>query len=195
MPRSHRAPPLACVRVTLSLGFALIAILIFTAWGAAAQQGMAAQEANIAKEVRHVLVLLPYYSVFDNLEYKVQDGKVTLLGQVVNPVLKGDAEKAVKRVEGVTQVNNQIEVLPLSPMDNQLRRAIFRAIYNSPSLQMYEVRSVPPIHIIVKNGHVTLEGVVATAMDKQIAGMAANRVPNVFSVTNDLRVENETAPE
>ena len=184
------------LRVSLFCLFALIPLQRAAEATRAPQappQGSAAEQAQIAKEVRHVLVLLPYYSVFDNLEYKVEGGKVTLLGQVVNPVLKDDAGRAVKRVEGVTEVDNQIEVLPLSPMDNQLRRALYRKIYSSPALQMYEVRSVPPIHIIVKNGHVTLEGVVATSADKTVAGLAANQVPNVFSVTNNLRVENERA--
>jgi hyperosmotically inducible periplasmic protein len=147
-------------------------------------------EAWLTKEVRHQLVMLPFYSVFDNLEYQVQGSKVVLMGQVVQPVVKDDAAGAVKHIEGVTQVDNQIQVLPLSPMDNQIRRAEYRAIYGSPTLQMYQVRSVPPIHIIVDNGHVTLEGVVATQADKNIAGLMANRVPDVFSVTNNLRVEN-----
>ena len=163
------------------------------AFGAATNQashenGQVEQPA-LTREVRHVLVLLPFYSVFDNLEYKVEGGKVTLLGQVVRPDLKDDAEKAVKQVRGVESVDNQIEVLPTSPMDDQIRRAEYQAIYSKPSLQMYEVRSVPPIHIIVKNGHVTLEGVVATQADKDVAGIVANAVPNVFSVTNNLRIE------
>ena len=147
-------------------------------------------ETWLTKEVRHQLVLLPFYSVFDNLEYQVEGSKVVLMGQVVQPVVKDDAAGAVKHIEGVTQVDNQIQVLPLSPMDNQIRRAEYRAIYGSPTLEMYQVRSVPPIHIIVANGHVTLEGVVATEADKNLAGLMANRVPDVFSVTNNLRVEN-----
>jgi hyperosmotically inducible periplasmic protein len=193
MRRFDRASLLHVALVSLCLLTALIRAQSAVAAGTAAPQGTAAEEAQIAKEVRHVLVLLPYYSVFDNLEYRVDGSKVTLLGQVVNPVLKDDAGRAVKRVEGVAQVDNQIEVLPLSPMDNRLRQALYRKIYSSPSLQKYEVRSVPPIHIIVKNGHVTLEGVVATAMDKQLAGLAANQVSGVFSVTNNLRVENDGA--
>jgi hyperosmotically inducible periplasmic protein len=193
MRRFDRASLLRVTLVSLFLLTSLIRAQSAVAAGTAAPQGTAAEEAQIAKEVRHVLVLLPYYSVFDNLEYRVDGSKVTLLGQVVNPVLKDDAGRAVKRVEGVAQVDNQIEVLPLSPMDNRLRQALYRKIYSSPSLQKYEVRSVPPIHIIVKNGHVTLEGVVATAMDKQLAGLAANQVSGVFSVTNNLRVENDGA--
>jgi hyperosmotically inducible periplasmic protein len=149
---------------------------------------------RISQEVRHQLVLLPYYGVFDNLGYKVSpDGTVTLLGQVVRPTLKSDAENVVHRVEGVTRVDNQIEVLPPSPMDDQIRRATYRAIYGNDVLSQYALRAVPPIHIIVKNGHVTLEGVVARQMEKQIAEVQAKSVPNVFSVTNNLRVEEEQA--
>jgi hyperosmotically inducible protein len=145
---------------------------------------------NIVKEVRHELVTLPWYSVFDNLAFRVDpDGTVTLLGQVVRPTLKDDAERVVKKIPGVTRVINQIEVLPLSPNDDRIRMAEFRAIYGDPALQRYALGAVPPIHIIVKNGHVDLVGVVATQMDKQIAGIRANSVPGVFSVSNDLTVE------
>jgi hyperosmotically inducible periplasmic protein len=147
-------------------------------------------ESWLTNQVRHELVMLPYYSVFDNLEYQVQGTKVVLTGQVVWPILKDDAGSTVKHIEGVTQVDNQIQVLPLSPLDNQIRRAEYRAIYGSPSLELYQVRSVPPIHIIVDNGHVTLEGVVSRQADKDVADLMANRVPNVFSVTNNLRVDN-----
>jgi len=119
------------------------------------------------------------------------DGTVTLLGQVSRPTLKSDAERTVKGIEGVERVDNQIEVLPTSPMDDQIRRATYRAIYGNDVLSQYALRAVPPIHIIVKNGHVTLEGVVARQMDKQVAEMQAKSVPNVFSVTNNLRVEEE----
>ena len=146
-------------------------------------------EVWLTKEVRHQLVLLPWLSVFDNLEYKVEGSKVTLIGQVVKPVLKSDAESAVKGIEGVQSVSNQIEVLPASPFDDQIRRAEYRAIYGFPSLELYSLRAVPPIHIIVKNGHVTLEGAVATEADKDAAGIRANGVPNVFSVTNNLHVD------
>ena len=145
---------------------------------------------SIVNEVRHQLVMLPFYTLFDNLEYKVEGSKVTLMGEVVRPTLKDDAANAVKHVRGVETVDNQIKVLPLSPMDNQIRRAEYRAIYSQPNLQMYAMQSVPPIHIVVDNGHVTLEGVVAKQADKDAAGIAANSVPNVFSVTNNLRVEN-----
>ena len=144
---------------------------------------------RLIKEVRHELVMLPYYSVFDNLAYRVDGTRVTLFGQVVRPTLKSDAENVVKKIEGVTAVNNEIEVLPLSPNDDQIRRAEFRAIYSKPDLQRYALGAVPPIHIIVKNGNVTLVGVVANEMDKNVAGIAANGTPGVFSVKNELLVE------
>jgi hyperosmotically inducible protein len=148
------------------------------------------QLANISKEVRHELISLPWYSIFDNLAYRVSpDGTVTLIGQTVLPVLKDDAERVVKKIPGVTRVINDIEVLPVSPDDDRIRLAEFRAIYGDPALSRYALGAVPPIHIIVKNGNVTLEGVVANQMDKQIAYMRANGVPGVFSVTNNLRVE------
>lgn len=160
-----------------------------------ATQGAALSPASlerITREVHHELVMLPFYGVFDNLAYKVDpDGTVTLMGQTVRPTLKSDAERAVKRIEGVTKVINNIEVLPPSPMDDRIRLAVYRAIYGHPALDMYQLRAIPPIHIIVKNGHVTLEGVVARQMDKQIAETQANSVPGVFSVTDNLRVEEE----
>src|SRR6266436_5824395 len=136
-----------------------------------------------AKEVHPELVMLPFYGVFDNLAYKVDpDGTVTLLGQVSRPTLKSDAENVVKRIEGVERVDNQIKVLPLSPNDDRIRRAVYRAIYGNEVLSQYALRAVPPIHIIVENGNVTLEGVVARQMDKQIAEMQTKSVPGVFSV-------------
>jgi hyperosmotically inducible protein len=145
---------------------------------------------NITREVSHELLLLPYYGVFDNLGYRVApDGTVTLVGQVTRPTLKSDAENAVKHIEGVESVDNQIQVLPVSPMDDQIRMATYRAIYGNSSLAPYSVRAVPPIHIIVSGGHVTLEGAVATQMDKQIAETQAKSVPNVFSVTDNLQVD------
>jgi hyperosmotically inducible periplasmic protein len=147
---------------------------------------------RIIKEVHHELVLLPYYGVFDNLAFQVSDdGTVTLMGQVARPTLKSDAENSVKRIEGVERVVNNIEVLPTSPNDDRIRRDTYRAIYGNDVLSQYSLRAVPPIHIIVKNGNVTLEGVVARQMDKQIAETQAKSVPGAFSVTNNLRVEND----
>lgn len=147
-------------------------------------------ESRIAKQVRRELIMLPYYGIFDDLAFRVDDTTVTLFGAVTRPTLKSDAENVVKRIEGVTSVVNKIEVLPLSPMDDQIRRAEYRAIYGDPSLgTRYGFRALPSIHIIVKNGHVTLEGVVANDFDKNLINTRANAVPNVFSVTNNLRVE------
>ena len=147
---------------------------------------------RIYKEVRHELVMLPYYGVFDNLSYKVDpDGTVTLIGQVSRPTLKSDAENSVKRIEGVEKVVNNIEVLPTSMNDDRIRRATYRAIYGNSALSGYQLRAVPPIHIIVNNGHISLEGVVARQMEKQIAGMQANGVHGAFSVTNNLAVEEQ----
>jgi len=147
-------------------------------------------ESQLVKEIRHHLLGLPYFGVFDDLGFNVNGGTVTLVGAVTQPVLKSDAANAVKHVEGVTNVVNNIEVLPLSPFDDTTRRAAFRAIYGDPSLSMrYGYQAVPSIHIIVKNGHIRLEGVVANQADKNIAGIKANQIPNVFSVENDLQVE------
>ena len=147
-------------------------------------------EARIVHEVRHELVTLPYYGIFDDLAFRVDGGTVTLLGSVARLTLKSDAENVVKRIEGVTQVVNEIKVLPLSPMDDGIRRAEYRAIYGDPQLgTRYGYRALPSIHIIVENGHVTLEGVVANQFDKNLINVRANAVPNVFSVTNNLMVE------
>lgn len=156
---------------------------------AARQRDPAKIQARLQREVRHVLVMLPYYSVFDNLEYQIQGDKVTLSGQVVRPVLKSDAEAAVKKIEGVEAVKNNIEVLPLSPFDDRIRLAVYRAIYSDPALERYALQAVPPIHIIVNGGHVTLVGVVESQADKNVANMRANAVSGVFSVKNDLRTE------
>lgn len=153
--------------------------------------GSVSDQERITREARHELVMLPYYSVFDNLAYKVEGNTLTLLGQVARPSLKNDAENAVKKIEGVDKVVNNIEVLPTSPMDDQIRRAEFRAIYGDATLSKYAWGAVPPIHIIVNNGHVTLEGVVDSEADKNVAGIRAKGVPSVFSVTNNLRVQNE----
>jgi hyperosmotically inducible protein len=152
------------------------------------QRNEAKYAEKLYKEVRHQLVMLPWYSVFDNLAYQVEGDKVTLYGQVNRPSLKSDAEAAVKSIEGVASVVNNIEVLPPSPMDDQLRRAVYRAIYGDAALARYSIQAVPSIHIIVKGGHVTLEGVVDNETDKNIANVRANGVPNVFSVKNNLVV-------
>lgn len=163
-----------------------------------AQQGMNNQRGArnsdewLKKEVRHELLTLPWYSVFDNLAYSVNNGEVNLYGQVVQPTLKSDAENAVKHIEGVEKVNNQIEVLPTSPMDDQIRRAEYRAIYGQNLLSRYGVGNLQSIHIIVKNGHVTLEGFVDSQQDKDAAALYAKSVPNVFSVDNNLIVTGQS---
>ncbi len=151
---------------------------------------------RIYKEVHHELVMLPFYGVFDNLAYKVDpDGTVTLIGQVSRPTLKSDAENVVKKIEGVDKVVNNLEVLPNSPNDDRIRRAAYRAIYGNSVLSQYQLRAVPPIHIIVNKGTITLEGVVARQMEKQVAGMQANGVHGAFSVTNNLVVEEQEKKE
>jgi hyperosmotically inducible protein len=155
-----------------------------------------ANQSRIAKEVRHELISLPYFGVFDDLGFSVNGGQVTLMGEVTRPTLKSDAENVVKRIEGVTSVVNNIEVLPLSPNDDHIRRAVYRAIYGDSSLgTRYGFQAVPSIHIIVKNGNVRLEGVVANEMDRTIAGIRANGVPGVFGVENALTVEQKEQKE
>jgi len=151
-------------------------------------------ERIISREVYHELLLLPRLSVFDAVGYQVNAGTVTLTGEVTEPVKKSDAESAVKSVEGVDKVDNQIKILPLSPMDQRLRRAEYRAIYSLPSLQKYSWYAVQSIHIIVDNGHVTLKGWVDTQADKDAAGVRANSVPGVFSVKNNLQVGEPKRP-
>jgi hyperosmotically inducible protein len=153
-----------------------------------AQRGGTGQE-RLVKEVRHELVMLPYYGVFDDLEYNVNGNAVTLTGRVTRPTLKSEAENAVAHIEGVERVDNKIEVLPLSPMDDRIRVAAYRAIYGQSGLDRYALQAVPPIHIIVDNGHVTLVGTVASQGDKDLAGIRANTVGGVFSVDNMLRVD------
>jgi len=146
-------------------------------------------QAALDRRVHHELLMLPYYNVFDNLEFQVDGDHVTLSGQVTQPVLKSDAANAVKRVEGVESVTNNIEVLPLSRFDDRIRMATYRAVFGAGGLYRYAMGANPSIHIIVDNGHVTLVGVVGTQMDKTLAGIRANGVPGVFSVTNDLQVQ------
>jgi hyperosmotically inducible protein len=178
--RTQSAALLACLLFMCSLSVA--------AQDAQRGQPTAKSEERITREVRHELLMLPYFGVFDDIAYKVNGYDVTLLGQVVRPVLKSDAENAVKRIEGVEKVDNQIEVLPPSPMDDRLRLQLFRAIYQYPPLQKYELGVQKPIRIIVKNGRVNLEGVVDNETDKNLAGLRANGVSGIFSVTNNLQV-------
>jgi len=142
----------------------------------------------LENKVRHEIVMLPYLGVFDNVSFRVDNGVVTLFGQVTRPTLKSDAANVVKRLEGVSRVENKIEVLPLSGFDNSIRAREYRTIFGSGSLYRYAMGTNPSIRIIVKNGHVTLEGVVSSEGDRNLAGIRANGVPGVFSVSNQLRV-------
>jgi hyperosmotically inducible protein len=145
---------------------------------------------RLVREVRHELIMLPYFGVFDNLSFRIQGRTVILEGQVVRPVVKSDAGNSVKHIEGVEKVINNIEVLPPSPMDDRIRRAVYQSIYSYGPLFKYGGMAVPPIHIIVRNGRVTLEGVVDSEADKNMAGLRANQVPGTFQITNNLRVVN-----
>ena len=169
------------------LGLALTAGAPFASAQAAAQPSERVVQ-RITKEIRHELLMLPNLGVFDHLAYKVDGNKVTLLGSVSQPTLKRDAESAVKGIEGVEHIDNQIEVLPPSPMDDRLRRQLFQAIYGFASLERYALSVNKPIQIIVKSGHVTLEGVVDSEADKNVAGIRANSVPGIFSVENNLTI-------
>jgi hyperosmotically inducible protein len=151
-------------------------------------QGSRNSDEYLKREVRHELTMVPWYSVFDILKYSVNRNDVTLTGAVTNPTVKTDAENAVKHIEGVEKINDQIEVLPPSPSDDQIRRAEYRAIYSQGTLSRYGLGSLQSIHIIVKGGHVTLEGTVDTEADKNAANVYANGVSGVFSVTNNLVV-------
>lgn len=180
------------------LFWSLLAIAIASTASQAAAQSPEAihrREARITREVRHKLLMLPEFSVFDNLAFKVNGDTVVLLGQVRNAVLKDDAQKAIKNIEGVEHIDNQIEILPASFNDDRIRRQVARVIFRDSRLFRYSLGAVPPIHIIVKSGHVALEGVVANQGDKNVAGIRANEVPGVFSVTNNLVVEHPASSQ
>ena len=171
----------------------MVAALVFCAPAFASSGNTASpsleERAHLEERVRHELSSLPYYSVFDSLSFRLDEGQVTLLGQVTQPVVKEDAERAVKKLLGIRSVNSQIEVLPLSRMDDQIRRSTYYAVYGYGPLERYGLGAEPAIRILVKNGHVTLTGVVANAVDRTLAYQRANTVPGVFSVTNNLLIE------
>lgn len=172
---------------TLVLGMGMMA----SAFSFSVQNAMASAQgtAAIEKQVKHELNMLPYGNVFDYMTFTVDaNNNVTLSGEVTNPVVKSDAGNVVKRIEGVEHVNNQIQVLPLSPMDDGLRVRLFRTIYGYQALQKYALGVNKPIRIIVDGGHVTLMGVVDNEMDRNLAGIRANGVPGIFSVDNQLRI-------
>ena len=172
-------------------GLLLFVLAAMSAVGAEQKSKNVSSRARLAEAVRHELAMLPYYGVFDNLQFQVRGiDTVVLQGQVVRPTLKRDAEEAVQRLERVGKVVNEIEVLPVSPNDDRIRAAQYRAIFSRPGLDRYGMQANPPIHSVVKNGHVTLVGVVASESDRNLAYIAANSVPGVFSVKSYLRVEN-----
>jgi hyperosmotically inducible protein len=174
-----RASGFSAVLATALLG---APVLVYASSGSPAS-------ALLEERVRHELASLPYYTVFDNLAFRVDADQVTLIGQVTQPVVKEDAERAVRKLAGVRSVNSQIEVLPLSRADDQIRRSTYYAVYGYGPLERYGFGSQPGIRIVVKNGHVTLTGAVANAMDRAMAYQRANTVPGVFSVTNNLLIE------
>lgn len=186
------------MKVVLNKVLALVAALVVTASVAAAapsdQMAERAAFEQLAKKVRKELVTLPWYGVFDNLAYQIDGSTVTLLGQVVRPSTREDAERRVRKLKGVERVVNNIEVLPLSGFDDSIRVQTYRTLmgWNSP-LFRYSRGVNPSIHIIVNGGHVTLEGVVSSEGDRRLANILANSVPGVFSVTNNLRNENARA--
>jgi len=171
----------------------LSAAILLTVLPAIALADTKANDTQLAKKVRHELVMLPYYGVFDNLAYKINGGTVTLYGQVVRSTTRSSAERVVKKLPGVAQVVNNIKVLPLSRFDDQTRVAVYRSIARTGGLYRYLQGGNPSLHIIVDHGRVALEGVVATSGDKTLATFAANRVSGTFGVTNNLRVESEEA--
>lgn len=171
-------------------GFLATALLAVPAFVYASSGQSVLSSGSLEQKVSHEINMLPYYGVFDDLSFRVDGDKVTLFGQVWQPALKMETESAVKHIEGVRQVDDQIEVLPLSSFDDQIRWSAYRAIYGFGPLNRYALGTHPSIHIIVKNGNVTLKGVVANSMDRDLAYMRANGVHGAFSVTNELRVEN-----
>jgi hyperosmotically inducible periplasmic protein len=174
-------------RAVAVLALATFTITAYSASAATSRDQMT-DEQLLSKHVRHALVTLPWYGVFDDLAYAMNGTEVTLSGQVTQPYIKYDAENAVKHVEGVTRVVDNISVLPLSRFDDQIRFAEYRAIFSEPELSRYSMGAIPSIHIIVNNGHVTLIGMVSNQMDANIARMRALSVPGVFSVTSNLRI-------
>ncbi len=175
--------------VALAAAFALTAGAALAAPSDSNAQNLGQQQ--LSKSIRKQLVTLPYYGVFDNLAYEIKGGTVTLYGQVVRPTTRSDAAHRVAKLDGVTQVVNKIEVLPLSSFDDAIRRATYRSVFNTAGLYRYALSANPALHIIVNHGHVTLEGVVANEGDRRFAYIAASQVPGVFSVTNNLRTERD----
>ena len=168
---------------------AILTIFLFGLAGAAMASTQTGRSSSLADEVRHQLIMLPYYDVFDNIAFTINDqNTVVLTGQVTQAFLKDDAENAVRSIQGVGKITNSIEILPLSRFDDQIRLATFRAIYLRPGFERYVIQANRPIKIIVKNGHVILDGYVQNKVEKTTAMLAANSVPGVFSVTDNLKI-------
>lgn len=179
---------LKTVMFLLTCQFLLGGVGVGAAQDNSSHRGPRNSDQFLQREVGHELNMVPWYSVFDILKYSVNGAEVTITGAVVNPTTKTDAINAVKHIEGVEKVNDQVEVLPPSPMDDEIRRAEYRAVYGQGTLSRYGLGALQSIHIIVKGGHVTLEGSVDNQADKNAAGLYANGVANVFSVANNLQV-------
>lgn len=171
----------------LSFGL-LISMPGFAATSATQNAAQAAPNETLLREVQHQLRMLNYYTVFDNLEFSVEGDRVVLAGQVTRPEVKSEAVAVVKKISGVSDVQDNIKVLPLSNDDDRIRRAAYRTIYGDPQLSKYGFQSVQSIHIIVDNGHITLEGFVDSQADKNVAGIRANSVQGAFSSKNNLNV-------
>ena len=169
--------------------FLMAAALVATA--GATSKDTPRTDADVAKSVRHEILMYSNYTLWDDVSFRVQNGAVELLGAVNQPYKKSDLQKIVQHIPGVTAVTNELKVLPLSPMDDRLRLEVARAIYRDPSLSRYSMGAIPSIHIIVDNGHVTLTGNVMNNMDKEIAGIRASSAGLSFGpVVNNLSVDN-----
>src|SRR6478672_7657150 len=173
---------------SILLAFSVIVLLSAVPAFGQVRRNPVVSNPQLAKQVRHELVTLPYYGVFDNLAYNINGSTVTLYGQVVRPTTRSDAERRVKRLAGVSKVVNNIQVLPLSGFDDNIRRATYRSLARTAGLYRYLQGTNPSIHIVVDRGHITLEGVVSNSGDRTLANMAARQVPGTFSVTNNLKV-------
>ncbi len=162
--------------------------------GFGATKGAPVSNPNIERDVRQAINKLAYYGVFDDLSFSVdKTGAVTLSGQVMQYNVRNSAVSVVRDVPGVTRVNDQIEVLPLSPFDNSIRIRAYNAIFGYPALSRYAINSRPPIRILVKNGNVTIAGVVNNDLDRKLIYNRVQNLPRVFSVTSNLRLDSEVA--
>jgi hyperosmotically inducible protein len=178
------------MRIRLVRNLALAAVFSLGLAVAKAPVNLNPTDPELASKVTHEVRMYSWYSIWDNINVRVDNGRVELMGQVSQPYKKSDLQRIVDRIPGVKSVENELEVLPLSPMDDQLRVQVARAIYRDSVLSRYAMEPIPSIHIIVDNGHVTLEGVVNTAMEKNVAGIRANGAGLSFGmITNNLQVE------